>query len=53
MIVDSWLDAKFQGGRHQRRINELAAEENDDESQFQKLVAEGHQEENSNGASID
>ncbi|MDM7532954.1 ribose 5-phosphate isomerase B [Lacticaseibacillus paracasei] len=53
MIVDSWLDAKFQGGRHQRRINELAAEENDDESQFQKLVAEGHQGENNNGASID
>lgn len=24
MIVDEWLDAKFEGGRHQRRIDMIA-----------------------------
>ncbi|NMD38863.1 MAG: ribose 5-phosphate isomerase B [Christensenellaceae bacterium] len=28
MIVDSWLDAEFEGGRHQIRIDMLAAIEN-------------------------
>lgn len=28
MIVDSWLEAKFQGGRHQRRINLITKIEN-------------------------
>lgn len=27
MIVEMWLDAEFEGGRHQRRINQLAATE--------------------------
>ena len=24
MIVDTWLDAEFEGGRHQRRVDEIA-----------------------------
>jgi len=41
MIVDAWLDAEFQGGRHQRRINELAAEDNRSNEEFDKLVEDG------------
>ena len=28
MIVDAWLDAEFEGGRHQARIDKIAALEN-------------------------
>lgn len=28
MITDAWLDAEFQGGRHQRRIDQLTEMEN-------------------------
>jgi ribose 5-phosphate isomerase B len=28
MITDAWLNAKFEGGRHQRRIDEITAIEN-------------------------
>lgn len=28
MIVDTWLDAKFEGGRHQKRINMISEIEN-------------------------
>ena len=28
MIVDSWLDAEYEGGRHQRRVNMLMEIEN-------------------------
>ena len=24
MIVDTWLEAEFEGGRHQRRVDEIA-----------------------------
>lgn len=44
MLVDAWLDAKFMGGRHQRRIDELQAEDNRDEKTFNKLVTEGQKE---------
>jgi ribose 5-phosphate isomerase B len=23
MIVEAWLDAEFEGGRHQRRVNQI------------------------------
>lgn len=38
MIVKNWLEAKFIGGRHQRRIEELAAIENEDETKFEELI---------------
>ncbi|MFC6176888.1 ribose 5-phosphate isomerase B [Companilactobacillus huachuanensis] len=41
MIVNAWLDAKFQGGRHQRRVEELAAEDQRDDSKFNELVKQG------------
>lgn len=41
MIVKSWLDAKFLGGRHERRVEELAAIENSDEDEFNRLKEEG------------
>lgn len=41
MIVGAWLDAEFQGGRHQRRIDELAAEDRGDNSRFNELVEQG------------
>lgn len=28
MITDAWLDAKYEGGRHQRRVNQLMEIEN-------------------------
>ncbi|RMC23873.1 MULTISPECIES: ribose 5-phosphate isomerase B [unclassified Lactobacillus] len=37
MIVKSWLDAEFEGGRHQRRIDELAAEDTHDNQKFDKI----------------
>lgn len=43
MIVDSWLDAEFQGGRHQRRIAELSAEDSGDNNAFDQLVESGKQ----------
>lgn len=24
MIIDSWLEAEFEGGRHQNRVNQIA-----------------------------
>lgn len=38
MIVKNWLEAKFIGGRHERRVRELAAIENGDNDTFEKLV---------------
>ncbi|WP_440311383.1 ribose 5-phosphate isomerase B (plasmid) [Lactiplantibacillus plantarum subsp. plantarum] len=37
MIVDAWLDANYEGDRHQRRIDELAAEDARDPETFAKL----------------
>jgi len=37
MIVKSWLDASFIGGRHARRVDELAAIENGDDQGFTAL----------------
>lgn len=37
MIVKSWLAAEFEGGRHQRRIDELAAEDAHDNQKFDKI----------------
>ncbi|MBP2058678.1 ribose 5-phosphate isomerase B [Lactobacillus colini] len=37
MIVRNWLDAKFIGGRHQRRIDELKAIEEDDDEKFEEI----------------
>lgn len=37
MIVKSWLDASFIGGRHARRVDELAAIENGDDQEFTAL----------------
>ncbi|MDD9147492.1 MULTISPECIES: ribose 5-phosphate isomerase B [unclassified Sporolactobacillus] len=41
MIVKSWLDAKFEGGRHQRRIDEISDIENNDAIDFEKNVKAG------------
>lgn len=41
MIVDAWLEAKFQGGRHQRRIDELTAEDQRNDGKFNELVDQG------------
>ncbi|WP_311407699.1 ribose 5-phosphate isomerase B [Liquorilactobacillus uvarum] len=38
MIVKAWLDADFEGGRHQRRIDELAAEDEHNEQKFVRIV---------------
>jgi ribose 5-phosphate isomerase B len=38
MIVDAWLNATYEGGRHQRRIDELAAEDARDPQTFEKLA---------------
>ncbi len=38
MIVKSWLDAKFEGGRHQRRIDELSAEDERNDEKFKLIV---------------
>lgn len=38
MIVKSWLDAKFVGGRHERRVEELSAIENANNHKFEKLI---------------
>jgi ribose 5-phosphate isomerase B len=43
MIVDEWLNAEFQGGRHQRRIDELHAEDEHDVEKFDQLVEQGKQ----------
>ena len=37
MIVKNWLEAKYIGGRHERRVEELAAIESDDEQKFDEL----------------
>ncbi|VDG19675.1 ribose 5-phosphate isomerase B [Lactobacillus sp.] [Lactiplantibacillus mudanjiangensis] len=37
MIVKAWLDASFIGGRHLRRVDELAAIEQHDEQKFKAL----------------
>lgn len=37
MIVKVWLDAKFEGGRHLRRVDELIAEEHEDDSEFERI----------------
>lgn len=37
MIVKNWLEAKFIGGRHQRRVEELAAIEDSDDGKFTEL----------------
>ena len=38
MIVKNWLEARYIGGRHERRVEEIAAIENDDENNFIKLI---------------
>ena len=37
MIVKSWLDAKYIGGRHERRVEELTAIEDDNKQRFTEL----------------
>lgn len=37
MIVKNWLEAKFIGGRHQRRVDELAAIEAGDDKEFETI----------------
>ncbi len=37
MIVRSWLDAKYIGGRHERRVEELTAIEDDNKQRFTEL----------------
>ena len=37
MIVKVWLDAKFIGGRHQRRIDEIAAIEANNDEKFEAI----------------
>ncbi|OQR00514.1 ribose 5-phosphate isomerase B [Ligilactobacillus salivarius] len=37
MIVKVWLDAEFEGGRHLRRVDEIAAEELKDNAEFEKI----------------
>jgi ribose 5-phosphate isomerase B len=41
-IVRSWLTAKFEGGRHSRRVNELIAEDERDYQKFNALFASSH-----------
>lgn len=38
MIVKTWLNAEFEGGRHLRRIDELAAEDNHNDNLFKKIM---------------
>lgn len=38
MLVKIWLDAEFEGGRHQRRVDEIIAEDNHDDAKFNALV---------------
>ena len=38
MIVKNWLEARYIGGRHERRVEEIAAIENGDENNFIKLI---------------
>ncbi|AUJ31949.1 MULTISPECIES: ribose 5-phosphate isomerase B [Liquorilactobacillus] len=38
MIVKSWLDAQFEGGRHQRRIDELGAEDERNDEKFKLIL---------------
>lgn len=44
MIVKTWLDAKFEGGRHQRRIDEIDDIETNDDKDFKKNIEEGKKE---------
>lgn len=37
MIVKAWLDAEFEGGRHLRRVDEMAAEELEDDEKFEQV----------------
>lgn len=37
MIVKNWLEAKFIGGRHQRRIDEMAAIEENNDEKFEEV----------------
>lgn len=38
MLVKIWLDASFEGGRHQRRVDEILAQDAHDEHKFNQLV---------------
>ena len=38
MIVKKWLEAKYIGGRHERRVEELVAIEDNDDEKFEELV---------------
>ncbi|UQS82630.1 ribose 5-phosphate isomerase B [Bombilactobacillus folatiphilus] len=38
LIVKSWLESQFEGGRHQRRIDELTAEDEHNETKFDRIV---------------
>lgn len=44
MIVKTWLDAEFEGGRHQRRINEIDDIETNNDKDFKKNIEEGKKE---------
>ncbi|PMD72196.1 ribose 5-phosphate isomerase B [Companilactobacillus nuruki] len=37
MIVKEWLDAKFIGGRHERRVDELGAIEDQNDKEFENI----------------
>ncbi|WP_048000669.1 ribose 5-phosphate isomerase B [Lactiplantibacillus herbarum] len=37
MIVKSWLDAEFMGGRHLRRVDEMGAIEAGDDAEFERI----------------
>ncbi len=37
MIVKEWLDSEYESGRHQRRIDEIAAIEKDDDGLFEEI----------------
>lgn len=37
MIVKTWLDASFIGGRHERRVDELGAIEDRDDKEFEMI----------------
>ncbi|ATO56170.1 ribose-5-phosphate isomerase [Loigolactobacillus coryniformis subsp. coryniformis] len=43
MIVKEWLDAKFIGGRHQRRIDEMAAIEEKNDKKFESIRVSNNQ----------
>lgn len=41
VLVKTFLDAEFEGGRHQRRVDEIKAEDARDDAEFEALVQSG------------